>query len=84
MSDELNKEMEDVVEATAKPTGGKSCKAPSGTKTTVKPKQEPENMQKAPTTGSSNTFKQKAMQSWLLLRRIHPKPKWRKPKWKTK
>ena len=58
MSDELNKEMEDVVEATAKPTGV-SAKAPSATKTTVKPKQEPENMQKAPTTGSSNTLKAK-------------------------
>ena len=58
MSDELNKEMENVVEATAKPTGV-SAKAPSATKTTVKPKQEPENMQKAPTTGSSNTLKAK-------------------------
>jgi len=58
MSDELNKEMEDVVEATAKPTGV-SAKAPSATKTTVKPKQEPENMQKAPTTGSTNTLKTK-------------------------
>ena len=38
MSDELNKEMEDVVEATAKPTGV-SDKAQSATKTTVKPKQ---------------------------------------------
>ncbi len=58
MSDELNKEMEDVVEATAKPTGV-SAKAPSATKTTMKPKQEPENMQKAPTTGSTNTLKAK-------------------------
>ena len=58
MSDELNKEMENVVEATAKPTGV-SAKAPSATKTTVKPKQEPENMQKAPTTGSTNTLKTK-------------------------
>ena len=58
MSDELNKEMENVVEATAKPTGV-SAKAPSATKTTVKPKQEPENMQKAPTTGSTNTLKAK-------------------------
>ena len=58
MSDELNKEMEDVVEATAKPTGV-SAKAPSATKTTMKPKQEPENMQKAPTTGSTNTLKTK-------------------------
>ena len=58
MSDELNKEMEDVVEATAKPTGV-SAKAPSATKTTMKLKQEPENMQKAPTTGSSNTLKAK-------------------------
>ena len=58
MSDELNKEMEDVVEATAKPTGV-SAKAPSATKTTLKPKQEPENMQKAPTTGSTNTLKAK-------------------------
>jgi hypothetical protein len=46
MSDELNKEMEEVVEATAKPTGVKA-KAPSAAKTTVKPKQEPENMQKS-------------------------------------
>jgi hypothetical protein len=58
MSDELNKEMEEVVEATAKPTGV-SAKAPSATKTTMKLKQEPENMQKAPTTGSSNTLKAK-------------------------
>ena len=58
MSDELNKEMEDVVEATAKPTGV-SAKSPSATKTTMKPKQEPENMQKAPTTGSTNTLKAK-------------------------
>ena len=58
MSDELNKEMEEVVEATAKPTGV-SAKAPSATKTTMKPKQEPENMQKAPTTGSTNTLKAK-------------------------
>ena len=46
MSDELNKEMEEVVEATAKPTGV-SAKSPSATKTTVKVKQEPENMQKS-------------------------------------
>ena len=58
MSDELNKEMEDVVEATAKPTGV-SAKSPSATKTTMKLKQEPENMQKAPTTGSTNTLKAK-------------------------
>ncbi len=58
MSDELNKEMEEVVEATAKPTGV-SAKSPSATKTTVKVKQEPENMQKASTSGSTNTLKAK-------------------------
>ena len=42
-------------------------------------------MQKAPTTGSSNTLKAKGdAKSAKTLNLIHPKPKWRKPKWKTK
>ena len=57
MSDELNKEMEEleeVEEATAKPTGVKAKEPGASNPSSVKLKQEKENMQKAKTAGKSS------------------------------